>query len=32
MRNKFKDITIKNHQYYFFDNAINIKKFDLNKI
>ena len=32
MRNKFKDITIKNHQYYFFDNVINIKKFDLNKI
>ena len=32
MSNKFKDIDIKNHIYYFFDDIINIKKFDPNKI
>ena len=31
MSNKFKDIDIKNHTYYFFDDIINIKKFDPNK-
>ena len=28
MSNKFKDINIKNHTYYFFDDIINIKNFD----
>ena len=32
MSNKFKDIVIKNHTYYFFDDIINIKKCDRNKI
>ena len=32
MSNKFKDIDIKNHTYYFFDDIINIKNFDPNKI
>ena len=32
MSNKFKDISIKNHTYYFFNNIINIKKFDPNNI
>ena len=27
-----KDINIKNHTYYFFDDIINIKDFDPNKI
>ena len=28
MSDKFKDINIKNHAYYFFDDIINIKNFD----
>ena len=32
MSNKFKDISIKNHTYYFFDDIINIKFFDPNNI
>ena len=28
MSNKVKDISIKNHTYYFFDDIINIKNFD----
>ena len=32
MSNKFKDIIIKNHAYYFSDNIINIKKFDPSNI
>ena len=32
MSNKFKDIDIKNHTYYFFHDIINIKKFDSNNI
>ena len=28
MSNKVKDISIKNHTYYFFNNIINIKNFD----
>ena len=32
MSNKFKDIDIKNHTYYFFNDIINIKNFDPNKI
>ena len=32
MSNKIKDIDIKNHTYYFFDDIINIKNFDTNKI
>ena len=32
MSNKVKDISIKNHTYYFFDDIINTKKFDLNNI
>ena len=32
MCNKVKDISIINHTYYFFDNIINIKKFDPNNI
>ena len=32
MSNKFKDIGIKNHTYYFFDDIINIKNIDPNKI
>ena len=32
MSNKFKDISIKNHTYYFFDDIINIKIFDPNNI
>ena len=27
-----KDINIKNHRYYFFDDIINTKEFDLNNI
>ena len=32
MSNKIKDIDIKNHTYYFFDDIINIKNFDSNII
>ena len=32
MGNKFRDIDIKNCKYYFFDDMINIKNLDLNKI
>ena len=32
MSNKFKDIDIKSLTYYFFDDIINIKNFDPNKI
>ena len=28
MSNKVKDIDIKNHTYYFFDDIINLKNFD----
>ena len=32
MSDKFKDISIKNHRYYFYDGIISIKDFDSNKI
>ena len=32
MRNKVKDIDIKNQTYYFFNDIINIKSFDPNNI
>ena len=32
MSNKFKEIDIKNRQYYFFDDMINIKNVNPNKI
>ena len=32
MSNKIKDLSIKNHTYYFFDDIINIKNFDPNNI
>ena len=32
MSNKFKDISIKNHTYYFFNDSIDIKSVDPNKI
>ena len=32
MGNKVKDIDIKNSTYYFFDDIINMKNFDLNNI
>ena len=32
MGNKFKEIDTKNNTYYFFENMINIKNFDPNKI
>ena len=32
MSNNVKDINIKNHTYYFFDDIINIKDFDPNNI
>ena len=32
MSNKFKYISVENHTYYFFDDIINIKKFDPNNI
>ena len=32
MNNKFKDIDIKNHTYYFFNDIINIKNLVLNNI
>ena len=31
MSNKFKDTSIKNRTYYFFNDIINTKNFDLNK-
>ena len=31
MGNKFKDIDIKNHIYYFFDDLINVNNLDRNK-
>ena len=32
MSNKVKDISMKDHIYYFFDDIINIKNVDLNNI
>ena len=32
MSNKFKDISLKSHTYYVFDDIINIKNFDTNNI
>ena len=32
MSNNLKDVNMKNHTYYFFDDIINIKDFDTNKI
>ena len=32
MSNKLKDVSIKTHTYYFFDDIINIKNFDPNNI
>ena len=32
MSNKIKDISIKNHAYYFFNDIINITNFDLNNM
>ena len=32
MNNKFKEIGIKNRTYYFFDDLVNIKNLDPNKI
>ena len=32
MRNKVKDIEMKNHTYYLFNDMINIKNFDPNNI
>ena len=32
MSNKIKDINIKKHTLYFFNNIINVKKFDPNNI
>ena len=32
MSNKFKDVDIKNHTYYLFDDIINIKNFDPNNV
>ena len=32
MSNKFKDISLENHTYYFFNDMINIKNFDWNNI
>ena len=32
MSHKFKDRSMKNHTYYFFDDIINIKNFDPNNI
>ena len=32
MSNKIKDLSIKNHTYYFFDDITNIKNFDPNNI
>ena len=32
MSNNVKDINVKKHTYYFFDDVMNIKDFDLNNI
>ena len=32
MSNKLKEIDIKNHIYYFFDDTISIKNFDPNRV
>ena len=32
MRNKVNDISIKNRTYYFFNNIINIEKYDIDNI
>ena len=32
MSSKFKNISIKDHTYYFFDDIVNIKNFDPNNI
>ena len=32
MRNKFQEIEIRNHTYYFFDDIINMKNLHSNKI
>ena len=32
MGNNIKDLDLKNHTYYFFDDIINIKNFDPNNI
>ena len=32
MSNRFKETNRKHHIYYFFDDMINIKYFDLNKV
>ena len=32
MGTKFKDIDVKNHTYYFFDDIMNTKNLDRNKI
>ena len=32
MGNKFNEIDIKNHAYYFFDDMINVKNLDPNEI
>ena len=32
MSNKIKDIDIKNHTYYFFEDFLNMKNFDTNNI
>ena len=32
MSNKIKNISIKNHTYYFFNDIINVRNFDLNNI
>ena len=32
MRNKFQEIETRNHTYYFFDDIINMKNLDPNKI
>ena len=32
MSNKIKDTDVKNHTYYFFDDIIDIRSFDANKI
>ena len=32
MSNKVKDVDVRNHTYYFFDDIINIKNFDASNI
>ena len=32
MSNKIKDISLKNHTYFFFNNVLDIKEFDPNNI